>query len=104
MTIYVKDHAAALRALANERRLQILDWLKQPREHFPPQVDGDLVRDGVCAALIADKLGVSQPALSEHMRILVDAGLVRAKRIKQWTFYKRDEPEIRRVKNLLRML
>lgn len=104
MTIYVKDHAAALRALANERRLQILDWLKQPREHFPPQVDGDLVRDGVCAALIADKLGVSQPALSEHMRILVDAGLVRAKRIKQWIFYKRDEPEIRRVKNLLRML
>jgi ArsR family transcriptional regulator len=62
------------------------------------------VRDGVCAALIADKLGVSQPALSEHMRILVDAGLVRAKRIKQWIFYKRDEPEIRRVKNLLRML
>ena len=100
----MKDHAAALRALANERRLQILDWLKQPREHFPPQVDGDLVRDGVCAALIADKLGVSQPALSEHMRILVDAGLVRAERIKQWTFYKRDEPEIRRVKNLLRML
>jgi ArsR family transcriptional regulator len=100
----MEDHAAALRALANERRLQILDWLKQPREHFPPQVDGDLVRDGVCAALIAEKLGVSQPALSEHMRILVDAGLVRAKRIKQWTFYKRDEPEIRRVKNLLRML
>ena len=100
----MQDHAAALRALANERRLQILDWLKQPRSHFPPQVDGDLVRDGVCAALIADKLGVSQPALSEHMRILVDAGLVRAKRIKQWTFYKRDEPEIRRVKNLLRML
>jgi Predicted transcriptional regulators len=100
----MEDHAAALRALANERRLQILDWLKQPRAHFPPQVDGDLVRDGVCAALIAGKLGVSQPALSEHMRILVAAGLVRAKRIKQGTFYKRDEPEIRRVKNLLRML
>ena len=102
MTIYVKDHAAALRALANERRLQILDWLKQPREHFPPQVDGDLVRDGVCAALIADKLGVSQPALSEHMRILVDAGLVRAKRIKQWTFYRRDEKRIAEVKRAFR--
>ncbi|MFL6574010.1 MAG: ArsR/SmtB family transcription factor [Burkholderiales bacterium] len=100
----MEDSAAALRALANERRLQILAWLKQPRAHFPPQVDGDLVRDGVCAALIAEKLGVSQPALSEHMRILVDAQLVRAKRIKQWTFYKRDEPEIRRVKNLLRMV
>jgi DNA-binding transcriptional ArsR family regulator len=100
----MEDTAAALRALANERRLQILEWLKQPRAHFPPQADGDLVRDGVCAALIAEKLDVSQPALSEHMRILVDAGLVRAKRIKQWTFYKRDEAEIRRVKNLLRMV
>lgn len=100
----MEETAAALRALANERRLQILEWLKEPREHFPPQVDGDLVRDGVCAALIAEKLGVSQPALSEHMRILVDAGLVRAKRIKQWTFYKRDEAEIRQVKNLLRMV
>ncbi len=100
----MEETAAALRALANERRLQILEWLKQPRAHFPPQADGDLVRDGVCAALIAEKLDVSQPALSEHMRILVDAGLVRAKRIKQWTFYKRDEAEIRRVKNLLRMV
>ena len=100
----MEDTAAALRALANERRLQILQWLKAPRENFPPQVDGDLVKDGVCAALIAEKLGVSQPALSEHMRILVEAGLVRAKRIKQWTFYKRDEAEIRQVKNLFKML
>jgi ArsR family transcriptional regulator len=98
------DTSLALRALANERRLQILQWLKAPREHFRPQLDGDLVKDGVCAALIAEKLGVSQPALSEHMRILVEAGLVRAKRIKQWTFYKRDEAEIRQVKNLLRMV
>ena len=100
----MEDTAAALRALANERRLQILQWLKAPRENFPPQVYGDLVKDGVCAALIAEKLGVSQPALSEHMRILVEAGLVRAKRIKQWTFYKRDEAEIRQVKNLFKMV
>jgi len=100
----MEDTAAALRALANERRLQILEWLKDPEAHFRPQVDGDLVKDGVCAALIAEKLGVSQPALSEHMKILVNAGLVRGKRIKQWTFYKRDESEIRQVKNLLRMV
>jgi DNA-binding transcriptional ArsR family regulator len=98
------DTAAALRALANQRRLQILEWLKHPEAHFRPQVDGDLVKDGVCAALIAEKLGVSQPALSEHMKILVNAGLVRGKRIKQWTFYKRDEAEIRQVKNLLKMV
>lgn len=91
----------ALRALANERRLLILDWLKQPRRHFPPQVDGDLVRDGVCAVLLARKLGVSQPTLSEHMRILSQAGLVRAKRIKQWTFYRRDEARITAVKRMI---
>lgn len=87
-----------VKALANERRLQILHWLKQPRAHFPPQADGDLVRDGVCGVFIAEKLGVSQPTASEHLRILTHAGLVRAKRIKQWTFYKRDEKRIAEVK------
>ena len=43
----------ALRALANSKRLQILDWLKNPRKHFPPQVDGYLVEDGVCSVFIA---------------------------------------------------
>jgi ArsR family transcriptional regulator len=89
---------AALRALANRRRLQILEWLKDPRAHFRPQVDGDLARDGVCAVLLARKLGVSQPTLSEHMRVLSQAGLVRGKRIKQWTFYRRDEKRIRQIK------
>ena len=87
-----------VKALANERRLQILHWLKQPRTHFPPQVDGDLVRDGVCGLLIAEKLGISQPTASEHLKVLSRAGLVRAKRIKQWTFYKRDEKRIAEVK------
>lgn len=88
------DTADLLRALANERRLQILSWLKDPKAHFPPQVDGDLVEDGVCAIFLAEKLGVSQPTLSEHMRVLVQAGVVKATRIKQWTFYKRDEARI----------
>jgi DNA-binding transcriptional ArsR family regulator len=88
----------ALRALANDRRLQILEWLKDPRSHFPPQVDGDLVDDGVCGNFIADKLGVSQPTASEHLKVLTQAGLIRGKRIKQWTFYRRDEDVIDAVK------
>lgn len=91
-----------VKALANEKRLQILGWLKDPRAHFPPQVDGDLVRDGVCGVFIAEKLGVSQPTASEHLRVLVQAGLVRAKRIKQWTFYKRDEKRIDEAKREFR--
>lgn len=90
--------AAVFRALANERRLQILEWLKDPVAHFPPQVDGDLVADGVCAVFLADKLGVTQPTLSEHMRVLTEAGLVTSRRIKQWTFYRRDEARMAALK------
>ncbi|WP_342240183.1 ArsR/SmtB family transcription factor [Inquilinus sp. OTU3971] len=96
--------ANLFRALANERRLLILDWLKDPRAHFPPQADGDLVEDGVCGVFIADKLGISQPTLSEHMRVLVQSGLVVPKRIKQWTFYKRDEEQIRAARALVETL
>jgi ArsR family transcriptional regulator len=87
-----------IKALANGRRLMILGWLKDPGAHFPPQVDGDLVRDGVCALLLAEKLGITQATLSEHMRVLVQAELVLPKRIKQWTFYRRDEDRIRVIK------
>ncbi|HXH39379.1 MAG TPA: metalloregulator ArsR/SmtB family transcription factor [Thermoanaerobaculia bacterium] len=90
-----------LRALANPRRLQILEWLKEPRRHFPPQVDGDLVDDGVCGILIAAKLKVTQPSLSEHLRILVQAGLIRGKRVKKWTFYRRNEAQIDKIKGLI---
>jgi DNA-binding transcriptional ArsR family regulator len=88
----------AFRALSNPSRLQILAWLRQPKKHFPPQIDGDLIKDGVCGLLIARKLRVSQPTASEHLKILLQAGLIRAKRIKQWTFYKRNEPAIRSLK------
>ena len=92
----------AFKALANDRRLQILEWLKDPESHFRPQVDGDLVKDGVCGVLIAEKLGVSQPTVSEHLKVLTQAGLLRSKRIKQWTFYRRDEPSIRSIKSAIR--
>jgi ArsR family transcriptional regulator len=89
-----------LKALANEKRLAVLDWLTDPVAHFPPQQDGDLVADGVCSVFIAEKLGVSQPTASEHLRVLAACGLLRVKRIKQWTFYRRDERRIAQVKRM----
>jgi len=85
---------AGFKALANQKRLRIMDWLKEPTAHFRPQVDGDLVKDGVCGVLITEKLGVSQPTASEHLRVLVDAGFLTGKKIKQWIFYQRDEKAI----------
>lgn len=90
-----------LKALSNEKRLAILGWLRDPTAHFPPQRDGDLVDDGVCSVFIADKLGVSQPTASEHLKLLTATGLLRAKRIKQWTFYRRDESRIADIKRML---
>lgn len=92
---------AVLKALANDKRLAVLEWLTDPVAHFPPQRDGDLVEDGVCSVFIADKLGVSAPTASEHLRLLTAVGLLRAKKIKQWTFYRRDEARITEVKRML---
>ena len=91
----------AMQALSNQRRVQILEWLKQPVQHFPPQVDGDLVKDGVCGLLIARKLRVSQPAVTEHLKVLSAAGFLKSKRIKKWTFYKRDEKAIQQIKRAI---
>jgi ArsR family transcriptional regulator len=91
----------SIQALGNERRLQILEWLKDPQRHFPPQRDGDLVKDGVCGLLIARKLRVSQPAVTEHLKILSRAGFLASKRIKKWTFYKRNERAIKNIKRAI---
>ncbi|HEY4829411.1 MAG TPA: helix-turn-helix transcriptional regulator [Solirubrobacteraceae bacterium] len=96
------DMIQIFRALDSPKRLQILDWLRDPVAHFPPQRDGDLVKDGVCVVFIAEKLGVAQPTATAHLQALARAGLVRAKRIGQWTFYKRDEAAIRAFKRQLR--
>lgn len=90
-----------LRAIANPHRRRILHWLKAPRSHFRRQVDGDLVDDGVCALLIVEKLGLSQPTTAGHLRVLVESGLLRTKRIKQWTFYRRDEAAVEALSALI---
>jgi ArsR family transcriptional regulator len=85
------DREKQLKALANAHRLQVLEWLKDPTRHFRPQVDGDLVEDGVCALLIEEKLGLAQPTTAQHLKTLVEAGFLVPKRIRKWTFYKRDD-------------
>jgi DNA-binding transcriptional ArsR family regulator len=90
--------ATVLSVLASPKRLQVLEWLRDPAAHFPPQRDGDLVEDGVCVVFIAQKLGVAQPTATAHLQALARAGLVTAKRIGQWTFYKRDEAKLAALK------
>ncbi len=95
------DLETTLKALASERRLQILKWLKDTEAHFPPQVHGHPIDDGACNQFIADKLGVSQPAASRHLKVLVDAGLIIATPRKGWTYYKRDEAALAGLKHVV---
>lgn len=83
-----KSSLKILSALANENRLQIMQWISDPLPNFKPQSDGDLVDDGVCVGSIATKIGLSQPTVTKHMSILADAGLVTHKKLKNWVFYK----------------
>ena len=46
-------------------------------------------------------VGISQPTVSEHMKVHLWAGLVRAKHINQWTFYKRNEDRMEKIKDAI---
>lgn len=99
-----REQLRLLKAVASGKRLMILDWLRDPRAHFPEQQDGDLVADGVCGLFIAQKLGISQPTAHAHLKALSDAGFLQSKRIKQWTFFKRDEAAIEAAKAVVTSL
>lgn len=91
----VADPVRAFKALASPIRLQVLAWLKDPVAHFPAQVDGDLVEDGVCADYLRDKLDLAASTTSRHLSLLTDAGFLVATRKRGWTFYRRNEPMIK---------
>jgi DNA-binding transcriptional ArsR family regulator len=90
------------KALASPVRLEILGLLKNPVENFPPQVDGDRLKDGVCADFIREALEIAPATASRHLTLLTEAGLLIATRKKGWTFYRRNEQTIRQLALQLR--
>lgn len=92
------------KALASEPRLQVLEWLKEPAAHFPPQVDGDFETDGVCADYIREKLGIAAATASRHLTLLTDTELLIPTRKKGWVFYRRNEVVIAEFVRALKAL
>ncbi|MFF3464213.1 ArsR family transcriptional regulator [Streptomyces sp. NPDC001984] len=86
-----------LRTPAGARRLDILEWLKDPAAHFPPQRHADPAEDGVPARAIAARLGVSRRVADTHLGLLTRLGLLRTRRIRHRTYYRRDEFRIAEV-------
>jgi DNA-binding transcriptional ArsR family regulator len=91
------DDATRIGSLANASRLAVMRWLKEPKRHFPRQVHADIEVVGVCCTFITEKLGIAPATTTRHMRILADAGFVRAKRIGKFTYYKRVDAELKRL-------
>ncbi|MDT3428269.1 DNA-binding transcriptional ArsR family regulator [Paenibacillus forsythiae] len=91
------DPIEVFKALSNEARLQILEWLKDPKAHFGPQGGVDLIEIGVCVSQITAKLNMTQSTTSQYLSVLQRAGLVHATRLGKWTYYRRDEEAIQEI-------
>ncbi|WP_223066705.1 ArsR/SmtB family transcription factor [Paenibacillus caui] len=94
------DYTLIFKALSNEIRLQMLQWLKEPDVHFPKNsgtsADPEFT-DGVCVGKIQDKAGLSQSTTSQYLSLLQRAGLLEAKRVGQWTYYRRNQETLRQL-------
>lgn len=62
----------ALKALADGRRLKILQLL---------------TANDLCVGALAKHLGISKPAVSQHLQLLRKAGLVKGEKRGYWTHY-----------------
>ena len=77
----MNDLALKLKALADPHRVTILNFLLEP-------IQSCCSRDeGVCACDLETFLGISQPAVSYHMKLLVQAGFVRGEKRGKWVYY-----------------
>ena len=67
-----KEYAGLFQALSEETRVRVVEMLTKEKR---------------CACQILEKLEISQPTLSHHMRILSGAGLVTTEKRGKWVFY-----------------
>ncbi len=93
------DTLQTIKALSNESRFKILEWLKHPEEHFDPQDHMPSKCDfqgGICVGSISEKTGLAQSVVSGYLVKLQKAGLLESHRAGQWTYYRRNEEGIKR--------
>jgi ArsR family transcriptional regulator len=86
----------ALHAIADPARRRILQALK---ERGASSIGKD---EGLCASDIERRVHLSQPTISHHMSILKKAGLVEARKLGRWMWYRRSETALREFARQLR--
>jgi ArsR family transcriptional regulator, arsenate/arsenite/antimonite-responsive transcriptional repressor len=68
-----RDVTASLKALAEPRRWRIAELLAE---------------EELCVCHLSEDMGVPQPLVSHHLKVLRDAGLVESEKHRQWTYYR----------------
>jgi DNA-binding transcriptional ArsR family regulator len=96
MSLTEHDLTRILSAVADPTRRRILQALK---ERGGCSIDKEV---GLCASDIEQRIHLSQPTISHHMAILAKAGLVEAKKIGLWRWYRRNEIGLRQFARSLK--
>ncbi|MCP4180845.1 MAG: helix-turn-helix transcriptional regulator [bacterium] len=86
--------------LANKERLQILNWLKEPKKNFKSE-KFDVVEDGVCVGLIQEKSNLCLSTISQYLNQLQAADLILMIRQGKWTLCKLNIEGIEKFKKEL---
>ena len=81
-----RNDAKLFKALSDENRLQILAQLNAEEK---------------CACVLLEKLAISQPTLSHHMKILCESGVVTGRKEGKWMHYSISEDGLENVMNYL---
>lgn len=84
-----KNHARVFKALCDEKRLVILEQLQSGEK---------------CACMLIDRLNIAQSALSYHMKILCESGIVESRQEGKWTHYRISEQGSKYAVKLLKEL
>jgi ArsR family transcriptional regulator len=85
----------AFKALSDPARIRIIEFLRRP------DAACCTVEDRVCACDLEGLLGLSQPAVSHHLKILVQAGLVTSEKAGRFVYYRIDRPNFAALQSYL---
>ena len=76
MTAKYEENAKVFKAFCDDKRLRILELLRAGEK---------------CACVLTEHLDIGQSALSYHMKILVESGVVESRQDGKWTHYRISE-------------
>jgi|SRR5699024_7189585 len=85
------------KALSNDKRVEILQWLKEPEKHFDTTNENVAIKGGVCVGDIQEKSGLSQSTISQYLTMMQKAELLESVRHGKWTYYRRNEATLEQL-------